>query len=450
MMSLFQKYWTSTVEIYPLITFRILFGLVTFIITIRFMLLGWINDQYILPKIHFTYFGFAWVEPFGTVGMYSVFTLLLLCSIFIILGAWYRIAIVTFFLLFTYVEFIDVSYYLNHYYFVSLVAGIMCFLPANKALSFDCIRNPSIVQSNIPRWCIDILYFQISCVYFFAGIAKINSDWLLNAQPLRIWLPAHDNIPIIGWLFRYSITPYFASWFGMVFDCCTPFLLLWNRSRIVAYFFVVCFHIVTGILFQIGVFPIVMIALTTVFFANEIHQKILNKIAKFLPFTFEQQIVRLSSVSHFTKVVLSLFIAIQLFLPFRYLFYNGNLFWTEQGYRFSWRVMLIEKAGTSTFFVQDGLNGKKGFVDNTLFLNAHQEKQMSFQPDMILQYSHFLKKYYFENGVHNPVVTAEIYVTLNGRPSQLFIDSTVNLATIEDSFSEKKWILPFFDTNRKK
>ena len=33
---------------------------------------------------------------------------------------------------------------------------------------------------------------------------------------------------------------------------------------------------------------------------------------------------------------------IQLAFPFRYLLYPGNIFWTEEGYRFSWRVMLME------------------------------------------------------------------------------------------------------------
>jgi hypothetical protein len=45
-----------------------------------------------------------------------------------------------------------------------------------------------------------------------------------------------------------------------------------------------------------------------------------------------------------TKIVfISCFIAFQLLFPFRYLCYPNELFWTEEGFRFSWRVMLMEK-----------------------------------------------------------------------------------------------------------
>jgi hypothetical protein len=44
-----------------------------------------------------------------------------------------------------------------------------------------------------------------------------------------------------------------------------------------------------------------------------------------------------------TKIVfISCFIAFQLLFPFRYLCYPNELFWTEE-FRFSWRVMLMEK-----------------------------------------------------------------------------------------------------------
>jgi hypothetical protein len=437
-----HQYWQQTTPIYPLVTFRIAFGFVMLMSTIRFILLGWIADQYIHPQFHFTYFGFHWVQPIGEIGMYVVFGALVVASIGIIFGAWYRLSAIAFFILFTYVELLDVSYYLNHYYFVSLIAGIMCFLPANKYCSFDVVRKPSLVATTIPRWTIDLLKFQISCVYFFAGIAKINTDWLLNALPLKLWLPAQDGIPIIGFLFSYSATAFVASWFGMVYDCLTPFLLMMKRTRLIAYFFVVAFHIVTGLLFQIGVFPIVMIVLTTIFFSNEFHQQIVTKISQWISIQYESAELKIANVNPLTKCIVVAYIFVQILLPFRYLLYPGNLYWTEQGYRFSWRVMLMEKAGTATFYVTDSKTGRKGFVDNSMFLNTHQEKQMSFQPDMILQFAKYLQQQYQKMGVNNPKVTAEIFVTLNGRPSELFIDSTVDLSKIEDSFEHKSWILP--------
>ena len=104
-------------------------------------------------------------------------------------------------------------------------------------------------------------------------------------------------------------------------------------------------------------------------------------------------------------------------------FTPGHLFWTEQGYRFSWRVMLMEKAGYANFKVVDAKSGKRFYVDNTDFLTVQQEKMMSTQPDMILQYAHFLGDHFNSQGHQNLEIYVESYVALNGERSKPFIDS---------------------------
>ena len=108
-------------SIAPLVVIRILFGLIMLISLFRFMYKGWIYDCYILPKIHFKFYGFTWIEPLGEIGMYGLFVMMILASIMIMIGYLYRFAIIFFLLSFTYTELIDVSYYLNHYYFISLL-----------------------------------------------------------------------------------------------------------------------------------------------------------------------------------------------------------------------------------------------------------------------------------------------------------------------------------------
>jgi hypothetical protein len=137
---------------------------------------------------------------------------------------------------------------------------------------------------------------------------------------------------------------------------------------------------------------------------------------------------------------LAVFFIFQILFPWRYLLYPGNLFWTEEGYRFSWRVMLMEKAGTAQFYVKDSKTGREGLVVNSEFLNIHQEKQMAMQPDMILQFAHFLGNHFAEKGMDNPKVRAEVYVTLNGKPSRLLIDPQVDLMELEDGWAPKTWI----------
>jgi hypothetical protein len=287
---------------------------------------------------------------------------------------------------------------------------------------------------------------MLGLVYVYAGMAKINSEWLLKGLPLSLWLPAHASTPVLGALFSWKPSALLFSWFGMVYDLTIPLFLMWRPTRPWAYSAVVVFHLLTGLLFQIGVFPVVMMGATLVFFSDAWHERILSFLRKTGPFFgIVNKRATPGAVSRFwpwAPILLGLFFAFQILFPWRYLLYPGNIFWTEEGYRFSWRVMLMEKAGTALFYVRDGVSGKEGIVDNRDFLNAHQEKQMAMQPDMVLQYAQFLARHYAGKGVRNPEVRAEIYVTLNGKPSRPMVSPDQNLLLLEDNWAHKSWILP--------
>jgi len=104
-------------------------------------------------------------------------------------------------------------------------------------------------------------------------------------------------------------------------------------------------------------------------------------------------------------------------------------------------VMLIEKAGTAFFYVTDPETGNRGEVNNCDFLTPNQEKMMATQPDLILQYAHIIKEEVESRDLKNPIINAEVYVTLNGSRSKLFIDPEVDLTTLQDNFEPKDWIL---------
>ncbi len=436
---MFNRFFYQPLHIAPLVVFRILFGLAMFISTARFLLLGWVEDQYLKPLFHFSYYGFEWVKILPPFGMYGLYFLMLISSLGIMLGLFYRLSAIVYFLAFTYIELIDKTYYLNHYYFVSLVAFLLCFVPANGMYSVDAKRKPTIHQEFLPAWCIYIFKFQLGCVYFFAGIFKINSEWLLNAMPLRLWLPAHDDMPIFGFLLKELWVAYVFSWVGMLYDICIPFLLLYRKTRLPAYFILIFFHSITGYFFQIGVFPLVMSMCTLIFFdSNKYFVGSKNQETQSL--NIQNSTLNYSPNSSFKIFLISTYIIIQLTLPFRYLLYPGNLFWTEEGYRFSWRVMLVEKAGYANFRIRDNTTGNEFDVINRQFLNTHQEKQMAFQPDMILQFAHFLGHYYQQQGFKNISVFCDSYVTMNGAASKPIINSEVDLLKEKENFSPKTWI----------
>ncbi len=432
---------TKPVSIAPLVIFRIAFGALLFTSTFRFILKGWVYQLYVLPKMYFPYYGFEWVKPLSENGMYLIFGLMALNSILIIIGFFYRIAIALFFILFTYVELIDKTNYLNHYYFVSIVCFILIFVPAHKAFSVDnkLFKKPEI--NSVPNFFLLIIKLQLFLVYFFAGVSKINYDWLIEAQPLKLWLPAFSHFYIIGHYLENDWVAYLFCWFGCLYDLSIGFLLFNKRTINVAYILVLIFHLATALFFNIGMFPYVMIIITTIFFKEKTHKAILTKLKSILNYnSFKIH----SEVLILKKPLIILFVIyflIQIITPFRYLLYDGKLFWTEQGYRFSWRVMLMEKAGTAFFYIKDCRTNKQIEVDNKKHLTYMQEKQMATQPDMMIDYAKFLKQEYIKKGFLNPKVTAQSFVTLNGKGSKEFINDTLDLSLQTNSFlKNKNWI----------
>ncbi|MDW5290339.1 HTTM domain-containing protein [Formosa sp. PL04] len=451
-----RDYLNSYTDVAPLAFYRIAFGAMMFFSVIRFAAHGWIDKFYIQPIFHFSYYGFSWVKPLGFY-TYLLFIICGISAICVAIGYKYRLAIILFFLSFTYIELMDKTYYLNHYYFISMVSFVMIFLPANTICSVDAKQKNVLFRNTVPRYTIDILKVLLAIVYIYAGLFKLNTDWLLHAMPLKIWLPSKAGLPIIGALLGKIWVAYAFSWFGAIYDLGIVFFLLYKRTRLFGFLIVVVFHVLTRILFPIGIFPFVMIISSLIFFSPSFHRNVLQKIMVFFGSkTLSDQSLNSEHVAilnettkplaKYTPVVLGVFITIQLLLPFRYLCYPNELFWTEEGYRFSWRVMLMEKAGYAEFTVNDIETGQFKMVDNSEFLTRFQEKQMAFQPDFILQYAHFLHDYYQKKGMIDPEVKVDCHVALNGRLSQQYIDPNINLAKQYESFKPKTWILPFNHT----
>ena len=242
--------------------FRLGFGFLMLFSVIRIWNKGWIKELYIDPSFHFSYYGFEWIKPIGDY-TYLIFLICAISSFCVAIGFKYRISIILLFLSFTYAELMDKTTYLNHYYLVSLISFLMIFFPANASFSLDNIIKKKSYRL-IPKWNVDSLKLMICIVYFYAGIAKINTDWLIEAQPLRIWLTSKYDLPIVGnTLFQMDWVHVFFSWAGMFYDLFIAFILLYRITRPFGFFLVITFHIMTAILFPaIGMFPYITVSYT--------------------------------------------------------------------------------------------------------------------------------------------------------------------------------------------
>lgn len=429
-------------SIAPLVIFRIVIGCVLLYGTIRTGYNGWIKTLYVDPTFHFPFI--QGISPLSEIGMYTCFLILAISAIGIIIGGFYRISTASYFLIFTYIELIDKTYYLNHYYLVSLLTFWLLFVPANRWYSIDAYRNPEIASRRCLNWHTLIFKLQISMVYFFAGIAKINPDWLLKAQPMATWLPGKYELPLLGKILHLKEVAFLFSWMGCIYDV-TIWIFLWIRkTRWLAYVAVIVFHVLTGILFpRIGMFPIIMISATTIFFADEWHEKIMRRLpfySKFEGNDFKKELTY--SNNRVIEVFFVTYLMLQLYLPLRYLHNDGNLFWHEKGYRFSWRVMLMEKNGYTSIIIKDPKNNLQYEINQDEYLTPFQQQQMKSQPDMILQFVEHIGDEFTEKNGYAPNIFVDSRMSLNGRRSQEFTDKSIDIYSLQNPM-EYNWITEF-------
>jgi vitamin K-dependent gamma-carboxylase len=409
---------------------RMAFGSLMLVAVARFFVHGWIHEYFVEPRFFFSYWGFSWVRPWPGIGMYLHFAALAVLAGCVLVGFQTRLATLLFTLGFAYAHLIDKTNYLNHYFLVVFLGLLGTVLPWDRVASIDARRHGW--SPAVPAWAVWAARLQIGMVYTFGGLAKLRPDWLLHAQPLRIWLSASTDFPGVGHLFEQPAAAFAMSWAGALFDLSAPWLLLGRRTRPLGYALVVLFHLTTARLFHIGMFPWLMMAWAPIFFSPSWPRRWLSPVS----------IERAAPVRRAFPAIAAALLAAQALLPFRYLLYPGELLWNEQGFRFSFNVMLMEKDGSAEFRVRDPDTGRSFLVEPTQLLTPYQARMMATQPDMILQTAQALAAQFRGRGIPRPEVRADVFVSLNGRPSARFVDPDVDLVRQRDGLRAQRWILP--------
>jgi len=455
----------APVDVSSLVFFRIAFGLVMLYEVLAFFAHGWIDAQFVRPAFHFKYFGFGWVHAWPGFGMYLHFALLGMLAACIAAGAFYRLASAAFFFGFTYVFLIDQARYLNHFYLVCLVSGLMVFVPAARAFSLDARwaerRTGQRSWTVMPAWPLWLLRAQIGIVYFYGGIAKLNADWLRGA-PMDMWLAKRAGRPLLGPLVSLDWMPYFFSYGGLLLDLLIVPLLLWRRTRVWAFALTIFFHLMNSWMFTIGIFPWMMIAATTLFFEPDWPRRTWAKMSAWLGarWTEQQASNATESSARFARggllpygpraracivAALAVYLLAQTAIPLRHFLYPGQVHWNEEGHRFSWHMKLRTKIAEARFRVSyAGTDGERGSweVVPTQYLRPWQVDKMAARPDMILQFAHFLADSMRDVGFQDVEVHADVMAALNGRAPRRLVDPSVDLAAEPRSLGHAHWVLP--------
>lgn len=434
-------------DIASIVIFRIIFGAIMFWETLRYFSKGWISRYWVEPQYHFTYWPFDFIQPLPGNGMFILFGVLSILSVFIMIGFLYRTSIFLFFILFTYSFLLEQTRYLNHFYLVVLISFILLFIPAHRSYSVDSRLFPGIRSESVPAWNLWLIRFTIALPYFFGGVAKINGDWL-RGEPMRSWLYGDTSIPLIGPLFNYDWMIYFMSYSGLLLDLLVVPLLLYKPTRKWTFIFAALFHLMNAQLFQIGIFPWFMLFATTIYFEPSWPRRFLPEVKtdkKARKNNLKKPWIPppvLSTAQKLTLTALALWAAIHIFLPFRHLIIPGNVHWTEEGHKYAWHMKLRSKEAYGYFTVIDRKTGMQQTVNADEYLTGWQESKMWEWPELIWQFARKIQQDFAEQG-KDVAVHASVMASLNGRAYQPLIDPSVDLAQApRPGYPAASWIVP--------
>ena len=427
-----------------LAAFRIMFGLLMLWQAAEFLWGGLLELRFLDPLFFFKYYGFGWLEALPDGAMRALCWLLAAASLGIVLGWRYRLSAAVLTLIHNYFFLLDESLYNHHDYLISLLGLLMTVVPAHRVFSLDARRSAH-ASETVPAWSLWLLRFQIAVPYVYGGLAKLDVDWLLHAQPMKIWLanpgPGEWRIN----LFREPWAATFFSWSGLLLDLLLVPALFWRRTRHLAVATARAFHLLNSQLFEIGVFPWLMIAATPLFFEPDWPRRLRLLPARRGPDPSKLSVPvgTLSPAGQAGAAALAIYVALQLLLPFRHLLYPGDVDWTEEGGQFAWRMKLRDKRGELHFMAVDPVNRKAVMLTGVeSVLTRKQRGMMRHDPDMIRQFAQRLAEGLRERGGEGMEIRAVTSLSLNGRPPQPMIDPEVDLASLPGTIGPSDWIVP--------
>ncbi len=429
---------------------RIVFGLLMFWEMVRYYYNGWIRELYARPQFHFQYEWFQWLKPLPEEAMYILFASLAILSLMITLGLFYRISTLLFFLGYSYFFLVERAIYNNHYYLICLLSLMLILAPLHKSWSLDVLRGNVKHTDSLPVLWLWIFRLHMGIVYFYGGIAKFNHDWLNGLTTRKLFGDANRGT-FLEPLMQYEYTPLFYAWSGMLFDFLIPFLMLWKRSRNIAFVAAIIFHTNNSFVFSIGVFPMLALMLTLIYYDSGFPRRIVpNKIKKWVSGQYRKRLLDRNlavSASHsqtrpLILAFLGIYILIQLLVPFRHLTYPGWTSWHEEGHHFAWRMMLVQKKNRMQFNVTHPVTGEQRYADPEDYLNFVQFKHMG-NPSLVLQFAHYIDRLVRSNAGFDPIITAKFEVSINGREFRELVDPNLDLSEIPAYEPSYRWIKPF-------
>ena len=430
-----MKFLFKAIDNSPLVVFRIFFGFLVACESFGAILTGWVKRILIDPQVTFSFIGFEWLKPLPGFGMYFYFIAMGVFGLAIMLGYRYRIAIISYTILWAGVYFMQKTAYNNHYYLLLLISFLMIFLPSNSYASLDVRQNRIKEENTMPYWISLLFIIQVAIVYVFASIAKFYPDWL-DGTFTRNLLADSTNVIALKKLFLQKWFYLFIAYMGIIFDLLIVPLLLFKKTRMLALLASLTFHLFNAIFLEIGIFPFFALTFALFFYEPETIRSV------FLRRKTSIETDNGHSNYYGKKIVYFLiipYLIIQLLLPLRHHFIEGDVLWTEEGHRLSWRMMLRERNGFIHIRIKDLKTGEESLYDYRKNLTDKQIQNLATKPDFIWQYCQYIKKEFKGKEI---AIFIDCKNSINRKEYKTLIDPKFDMAKAKwDYFRHNEWLL---------
>ncbi len=421
-----------------LILFRKVFAICLFIQVFEFYAADMINKTFVINHMLLPFHFSAWLPALPGKLMHLPFLAQIVAAILLFTDKHAKKGAVIYFISFSYVVLLDISYYNNHFYMELLLIFFFFFCHPQRISGKD----------YVPALLLWIFRLQVIAVYFFGGIAKLNPDWLIHHEPMRQMLQNTMGTNVSGGLVS------FYTYSGLIFDLTIGLLLVLPATRRPAILLTILFHLSNLLMFKsgknvsIGIFPFLMMA-TNLLFTDAAWLR--NRVPFFFPVPKQNKksntaVVFLQPGDRRKKIILSgllLYLLLQLFLPLRHFLIPGNVDWTNEGYYFAWRMKIRAKQTNLKINAIDESNGKSTVIQPFRFMNTSQYKAMCEDPAAMHFFIQLLKQKALKMGMKKPAFYLNWTCSLNGRAPQAVVDSTADFGSFKFSrFAHNTWILP--------
>ncbi len=418
-----------------LIVFRFFFGFLIACESFGAILTGWVKRVFIDPEFTFSFIGLDWLQPLPGSGMYWYFVLMGFLGLFIMVGYRYKFAMITYTLLWAGVYFMQKSSYNNHYYLLLIISFFMIFLPANQYKSLDVKQNRVIESFFMPNWIRLLFIVQVGIVYVFAASAKLYPDWLDGSFTKNLLLGTTSNTYFVA-VFSQKWFYLFIAYAGIFFDLLIVPLLLYKKTRTFAIVASLIFHLFNAVFLQIGIFPFFALSFALFFYDPKTIQALFFKNKTIIePVTN----VNKETTSNLVYYVFIPFLFVQFLLPLRHHLIKGDVLWTEEGHRLSWRMMLRERSGNISIKIKNNNSGSIVPYDYSKNLTSKQISNLATKPDFIWQYCQRIKKEYENKDIS---IFIDCKNSINRGAYKPLIDPEQDFFTAEwNYFWHNEWIV---------